>query len=79
MSANATPAKSKADKFREGANKSVNKALAAIAEIKKLGNPKQYEYTPEQVGVIRTALQAEVDAAVGALTKPATAAPSFAL
>jgi len=51
---------SKSDKFKRLANSRTSKALDAIASIGGLAAKNNYEYTPEQVSKIVTALTAEI-------------------
>lgn len=50
----------KSDKFKRIASGRTEKALDAISNIGGLANPANYEYTPEQVAKIMSALEAEL-------------------
>ncbi len=50
---------SKSQKFKELADKRVNKALRIIRSIAKLSNTNYYEYSDEQVNKIVDALESE--------------------
>lgn len=54
---------SKAERFRRLANARVNKLFAMLRLLGNLSNPLCYEYRPEQVAQIFTALQAELSKA----------------
>jgi hypothetical protein len=53
----------KALKFRSLAEKRVSLAMKSIRRIGKLSRRGSYEYEPEQIGKIFTALRTEIDAA----------------
>ena len=55
------PAKDKAAKFVDLANKRMNKAIKDLRLIGNLANKKNYEFNDEQVRKILKALQKEVD------------------
>ena len=50
----------KADKFKNLAQKRVNRALKQLSLIGNLSNRGSYDYTPEQVDQIFSALQTEL-------------------
>ena len=54
---------SKSERFRRLANARVNKLIAMIRLIGNLSNPMIYEYRPDQVAQIFTALQTELERA----------------
>ena len=59
---------SKSDKFKRLASKRVKNAIAKVELIANLAAP-GYEYTPEQVEKILTALQGSVDKVKAAFSK----------
>lgn len=58
------PELSKADRFKQDAPPRVDKALDAIANLRSLANAKRYEYAPEQLAKIESALTGEVSRTV---------------
>jgi hypothetical protein len=52
---------SKSAKFKRLASRRVSKALQQLIYVRNLSNANQYEYTPEQVRAIHSALSAAVN------------------
>jgi menaquinone-dependent protoporphyrinogen IX oxidase len=66
----ATPAETKAEKFKRLAEARVSKALSAIAVIGGLASKTNYDYTDEQVAKIIGALNAEIEVLGKRFAKP---------
>lgn len=62
--------KSKADRFREAANKRVQKAVEAIDAVGKLANPARYKWTDEQVNRVLSVLANHVEAVAPRFDRP---------
>ncbi|MCM8761551.1 MAG: hypothetical protein NC938_06270 [Candidatus Omnitrophica bacterium] len=69
---------SKADKFKRLASKRVTNAISKIELIANLASS-SYEYTPEQVEKILTALQGSVDKVKAAFSKQKIEKTKFSL
>lgn len=76
----AKPVESKAEKFARLGAMRTTKAINAMRGLRKLANSNNYEYTPEQVEKIVTALKAEVEGVYEAFnTTGAPAKETFTL
>lgn len=67
----------RAAKFEELANARVSSALDKIAVIGKLANRSAYEWSEEQIAVIRSALIAEIDRTLARFSPEKKATASF--